>query len=212
MALATAQGRITSVPYQRGIPVDTFWDLGRSDQTAIWFVQHMHVRRHAINFYENTGYGVDHYLSVLQDLAEEHGLCGPWPPAKMVGREDGHVFSPRESQADRYREKRAARVTPMTPSQRRRDLDRCHSYGRRKEAGPCWTSQSAQHNIYRECKRWRIPSWHLNQLRHTYATEVRAAHGLEAAQAILGHSRADVTQVYAERDLTLAARVAAAMG
>lgn len=73
MALATAQGRITSVPYQKGIPVDTFWDLGRSDQTAIWLVQHMHVRRHAINFYENTGYGVEHYLSVLQDLAEEHG-------------------------------------------------------------------------------------------------------------------------------------------
>lgn len=48
--------------------------------------------------------------------------------------------------------------------------------------------------------------------RDGYATEVRAAHGLEAAQAILGHSRADVTQVYAERDLTLAARVAAAMG
>jgi phage terminase large subunit len=73
MALATAQGRITSVPYQKGIPVDTFWDLGRSDQTAIWFIQHLHVRRHAINFYENTGYGVEHYLSVLQDLAEEHG-------------------------------------------------------------------------------------------------------------------------------------------
>ena len=73
MALATAQGRITEVPYYPGVPVDTYWDLGRSDQTAIWLVQHLHVRRHVINFYENTGFGVDHYLGVLQELAEEHG-------------------------------------------------------------------------------------------------------------------------------------------
>lgn len=73
MALATAQGRITSVPHQKGTVVDTFWDLGRSDQTAIWLIQHFHVRRHAINFYENTGYGIEHYMEVLQALAEEHG-------------------------------------------------------------------------------------------------------------------------------------------
>ena len=45
-----------------------------------------------------------------------------------------------------------------------------------------------------------VPHWHPNQLRHTFATEVRRTHGLEAAQAALGHSKADVTQVYAERD------------
>lgn len=73
MALATAQGRITSVPFQRGIPVDTYWDLGRSDQTAIWLVQNLHVRRHVINFYENTGYGVDHYMEHLQSLASDLG-------------------------------------------------------------------------------------------------------------------------------------------
>ena len=53
---------------------------------------------------------------------------------------------------------------------------------------------------------------HPNQLRHLFATEVRKAHGLEAAQVLLGHSRADVTQVYAERNLTLAARVANEIG
>jgi predicted outer membrane protein len=35
---------------------------------------------------------------------------------------------------------------------------------------------------------------------------------VEAAQVALGHSRADVTQVYAERDLALARRVAAEAG
>lgn len=54
--------------------------------------------------------------------------------------------------------------------------------------------------------------WHPNQLRHTFATRVRKTHGLEAAQVLLGHTRADVTQVYAERNEALAAQVVARIG
>ena len=40
---------------------------------------------------------------------------------------------------------------------------------------------------------WRkAHHWHPNQLRHSFATAVRKQHGLEAAQVLLGHSRADV--------------------
>ncbi len=48
-----------------------------------------------------------------------------------------------------------------------------------------------------------LPHWHANQLRHSKATEVRRQFGLEAAQVSLGHAKADVTQVYAERDARL---------
>jgi integrase len=57
-----------------------------------------------------------------------------------------------------------------------------------------------------------VEHWHPNQLRHLHGTEVRRRFGLEAAQVALGHSRADVTQVYAERDLALAERVAREVG
>ena len=64
-----------------------------------------------------------------------------------------------------------------------------------------------------EVKRWRKGHrWHPNQLRHTFATRVRKQHGLEAAQVLLGHARADVTQVYAEKNQQLAAAVAAQVG
>jgi integrase len=64
-----------------------------------------------------------------------------------------------------------------------------------------------------EVKAWRkAHRWHPNQLRHSFATRVRKEHGLEAAQVLLGHSRADVTQVYAERNQELAATVAAKIG
>ena len=59
------------------------------------------------------------------------------------------------------------------------------------------------------CKAHR---WHPHQLRHTVATKARKLYGLEAAQIILGHSKADVTQLYAEKNLSLAQTIAAQMG
>jgi integrase len=63
-------------------------------------------------------------------------------------------------------------------------------------------------------REWRkAHRWHPHQLRHTYATEVRKRYGLEAAQILLGHSSAVITDaVYAERDMTKAMEIAAAMG
>src|SRR5581483_1634663 len=50
-------------------------------------------------------------------------------------------------------------------------------------------------------KAWRkARRWFPYQLRHTYATNVRREFGLEAAQVLLGHAKANVTQIYAERD------------
>src|SRR5205085_2200553 len=64
-----------------------------------------------------------------------------------------------------------------------------------------------------EVKAWRKAHWwHPNQLRHSFATRVRKQHGLEAAQVLLGHARADVTQVYAERNEQLAVSIATQVG
>ena len=57
-----------------------------------------------------------------------------------------------------------------------------------------------------------VEHWHPNQLRHAKATELRKEHGLEAAQVVLGHARADVTQVYAERNVALAKEIAKQSG
>lgn len=64
-----------------------------------------------------------------------------------------------------------------------------------------------------ELKSWQSSQrWAPNQLRHTAGTEVRREFGLEAAQTVLGHSKADVTEIYAERDLDKALQVAALIG
>jgi integrase len=64
-----------------------------------------------------------------------------------------------------------------------------------------------------ELAAWRrAHRWTPLQLRHTAATEIRARFGLEAAQVVLGHMRADTTEIYAERDLAKARGVMAEIG
>ena len=58
----------------------------------------------------------------------------------------------------------------------------------------------------------QILSWHPHQLRHSRATEVRRQYGVEGAQVALGHARADVTEIYAERNFGLATRIAKECG
>ena len=64
-----------------------------------------------------------------------------------------------------------------------------------------------------EVKAWQKDHrWYPNQIRHTFATEARRLFGLEGAQVALGHSKADTTQIYAERDHALSAKVACQIG
>lgn len=54
--------------------------------------------------------------------------------------------------------------------------------------------------------------WSPNRLRHAAATEIRRKFGLEAAQILLGHAKADTTQIYAERDLAKGVEIARKIG
>ncbi len=64
---ARAENRIGATPYESGLPVYTGWDLGRSDDTAIWFAQRQGVHVRVIDFYKSSGKTMPHYAKVLQD-------------------------------------------------------------------------------------------------------------------------------------------------
>jgi phage terminase large subunit len=70
MDTAYREGRICAVPWQPELSVSTWWDLGTSDATAIWFTQDAGREVHVIDYYENAGAGVgiDHYIHHLQSL------------------------------------------------------------------------------------------------------------------------------------------------
>jgi hypothetical protein len=58
MSEAEKDGRITRVPYQPEIAVETWWDLGVADATAIWFTQTVGREIHCIDYLEASGEGL----------------------------------------------------------------------------------------------------------------------------------------------------------
>jgi len=66
--------------------------------------------------------------------------------------------------------------------------------------------------ITRGCVAAKVPHWHPHQLRHTAATELRKKYGVEVARAVLGHAHVAATEIYAEVDQQVAAKVAAERG
>lgn len=74
MTRMRADGRIGTNLYDPSKPVNTFWDIGVNDETAIWFHQTDGVRHRLIDYYENDGEGVAHYAAMLRQKAEQRGF------------------------------------------------------------------------------------------------------------------------------------------
>lgn len=85
MSLARKTGRITRVPYDRMLPVDTDWDLG-VDAMAIWFSQSTRSGEiRLIDYYEDIGGGLE---AAIKAVKEKPYLFGKhWGPHDIEVRE-----------------------------------------------------------------------------------------------------------------------------
>lgn len=83
---------------------------------------------------------------------------------------------------------------------------------RSKRYRSAYDPDSYRKAVRRAAKKAKVAHWSPHQLRHARGTLVREKHGLEAAQAALGHARIDATQIYAQKQLALARMVAETMG
>lgn len=88
------EGRVGKVPYDRMIPVDTFWDLGRRDQTAIWFSQTVAMQHRMLAYHEDTGKAIHAYIKHLQSLPYVYGTH--WLPHDAKARVLGTQHSIQE--------------------------------------------------------------------------------------------------------------------
>lgn len=64
---AERNGRITSVPVDPAIPVDTAWDLGKTDSTAIWCFQVAGGQIRVVDYYEGHGLEIEDYVRWLRE-------------------------------------------------------------------------------------------------------------------------------------------------
>ncbi|MDE9427449.1 terminase [Xenorhabdus bovienii] len=79
--------RIGKLPDNSHLPVHTFWDIGVGDSTAIWFVREVGEEFHVIDYYENSGEGLRHYMKVLKEKGYIYG--DHWGPHDIDNREFG---------------------------------------------------------------------------------------------------------------------------
>jgi hypothetical protein len=70
---ARQQGRIRRVYYDANVPVHTAWDLGYNDSTAIWWYQICGQEIHLLEYYENSGEPLTHYLQVVKGKPYTYG-------------------------------------------------------------------------------------------------------------------------------------------
>ena len=66
MNKAEEEGRITAMPHESNLLVQTWWDLGVNDTTAIWFTQQVGNEIRLIDFLEDSGKGLDHYIKEIK--------------------------------------------------------------------------------------------------------------------------------------------------
>jgi len=66
-------GQITGVPYDPNALVFTWWDLGIDDEMVVWFLQQCGRELHVIDYYANTGKGLDHYAGQIKSKPYTYG-------------------------------------------------------------------------------------------------------------------------------------------
>ena len=131
-------------------------------------------------------------------------LVRPWLRTDLIS----FLFSPREAMEELRASQRSNRKTPLTPAQRARRP----KHQPKSKPGDSYSNRTYHHAIRNGCRKAGVSAWHPNQLRHNAATWLRKEFDLDTARAILGHTKADTTEIYSERDGMLAANAMEQVG
>ncbi len=81
--LAERQNRVIDFPIDRKLPVNTYWDLGWSDSTAIWLVQRHRNEYRCVGYHENNFKDLTYYKNWLDEFRTENNITysehfAPW--------------------------------------------------------------------------------------------------------------------------------------
>lgn len=138
-----------------------------------------------------------------------------------------YLFSPADAERERRESLTLTRKTPMSCGNRPGTNQQRKP---RRQPGERYTTMTYFRAVQYGCDKafpaaadvadkpdelaaWkRDHRWHPHQLRHTAATELRKRYGLEGAQVTLGHKSMAVTEIYAEKNASVAMKIAAEVG
>ncbi len=106
---------------------------------------------------------------------------------------DAYCFSPAES-AQWHRDQRTAgRATPVKYGNR---VGTNRKENPKRKPGEKFNKDSLNLAVDRACKKAKVPKWTPYQIRHSVATAVADALGIDGARALLGHTGEAMTRRY----------------
>jgi integrase len=134
-----------------------------------------------------------------------------------------YCFSPADAQRQQLQARREERKTPLYKSHVAHMKQKRKGKSGQRRPGDRYTTASYRRAIARAVEAAndardeqgiaeRLPNWSPNQLRHLRAGEVEEQFGIEAANAVLGHSNIRTTEIYARRKLQIATEVTRQIG
>ena len=146
--------------------------------------------------------------------------------SRYIQRElTAYMFSPKESQQQRVENRSSMRKTPIKQGNQlgsNRTDNPVNPPGERYDTksyrkAVVYAIKAANNDIIAKAnekgkKPSEIPHWSPHQLRHTALTQARKEFGLEASSTYGGHKKMNVTEIYAEKNMALADKVALKMG
>ena len=100
LAKARIEGRIGAIPIVTGVPVNTFWDIGSRDGTAIWLHQEIGPQHRFIGFIEGWFEGFEHYVKELEKFDVLWGTHYLPHDADALRQGKAGVISPRQMLQD----------------------------------------------------------------------------------------------------------------
>lgn len=71
---AYSEGRVTDVPIDPRFAVDTWWDLGKGDRMAVWFIQRVGIKIHFVDFMNDAGKGIVDFIPKIREKAQQQGF------------------------------------------------------------------------------------------------------------------------------------------
>lgn len=164
--------RFTDVTPDTKLEVNTAWDIGVNDSTAIWFYQQFGTEIRILDYYENSGEGLPHYIRVLKDWANDHNIVygKHFAPHDIEVRE----FSSGKSRLETAR-KLGIKLRPVKKHDVQDGIEQVRNILPR-----CWFDKSRCHHGINALKSYR-KEW--DELRNTFKTRPLhdwACHGADA--------------------------------
>ena len=173
-------------------------DIDQSRDNGLWY-------------YEPGAYKTRQYVGNIQfPLGKpEQELLAPYLAGK---KPDAAVFSPRTAMEERNAEKRANRKTKLPSSQKTRDKQAKKPRPIAEFYNRASYRRAIQYGIEAVNRKLpdgeKVPQWTPYRIRNRVATEIETKVGLDAAQAQLGHTTANMTKRYSDAQLAIRERLA----